>query len=92
MESLGFGMGYIMQKYGRDNFIFLDNFIRMTIPYITKDREGQAVEAAQVAPQVRPYVKVQVASSTAQVTAQVESGEKHQNSQISAMTIRMLSK
>ena len=53
-------MGYIMQKYGRENFIFLDNFIRMTIPYITKDREGQAVEAAQVAPQVRPYVTPQV--------------------------------
>jgi len=43
VESLGSGMGYIMQKYGRENFIFLDNFIRMTVPYITKDREGQAV-------------------------------------------------
>ena len=60
VESLGSGMGYIMQKYGRDNFIFLDNFIRMTVPYITKDREGQAVDTAQVAPPVTPSVAPQV--------------------------------
>ena len=53
-------MGYIMQKYGRENFVFLDNFIRMTVPYITKDREGQ------------PVATVQVADPTVQVKAQVE--------------------
>ena len=60
VESLGSGMGYIMQKYGRENFVFLDNFIRMTVPYITKDREGQ------------PVATVQVADPTVQVKAQVE--------------------
>ena len=60
IESLGSGMGYIMQKYGRENFVFLDNFIRMTVPYITKDREGQ------------PVATVQVADPTVQVKAQVE--------------------
>ena len=59
VESLGSGMGYIMQKYGRENFIFLDNFIRMTVPYITKDREGQAV-SPQATPQVTPQVAPQV--------------------------------
>ena len=63
VESLGSGMGYIMQKYGRDNFIFLDNFIRMTVPYITKDREGQAVDTAQVAPPVEAQVAPSVAPS-----------------------------
>jgi len=53
VESLGSGMGYIMQKYGRENFIFLDNFIRMTVPYITKDREGQAV-SPQATPSSNP--------------------------------------
>ena len=52
-------MGYIMQKYGRENFVFLDNFIRMTVPYITKDREGQAV-SPQATPQVTPQVAPQV--------------------------------
>ena len=33
VESLGSGMTYIMKKYGRDNFQFLDNFIRISIPY-----------------------------------------------------------
>ena len=52
VESLGSGMGYIMRKYGRDNFIFLDNFIRITVPYITKDREGQTITTEQVTVQV----------------------------------------
>ena len=30
MGSLGSGMGFIMQKYGRENFIFLGNFIRFS--------------------------------------------------------------
>ena len=64
VESLGSGMGYIMQKYGRENFVFLDNFIRMTVPYITKDREGLAVATEQVEPQVDV--------STVQVKAPVE--------------------
>ncbi|MBQ2625022.1 MAG: putative DNA binding domain-containing protein [Kiritimatiellae bacterium] len=74
VESLGSGMGYIMQKYGRDNFIFLDNFIRMTVPYITKDREGLVVEAEQATPQVTPPVGVNPTSnptSSLQVTLQV---------------------
>ena len=54
VESLGSGMGYIMQKYGRENFVFLDNFIRMTVPYITRDREGQTVEAEQAPPPSNP--------------------------------------
>ena len=29
VESLGSGMTYIIKKYGRDNFQFLDNFIRI---------------------------------------------------------------
>lgn len=33
VESLGSGMTYIMKKYGCDNFQFLDNFIRISIPY-----------------------------------------------------------
>ena len=68
VESLGSGMGYIMKKYGRENFIFLDNFIRMTVPYITKDREGQPVATEQVT--------VQVADPTVQVKAQVETQVK----------------
>jgi len=64
VESLGSGMGYIMQKYGRENFVFLDNFIRMTVPYITKDREGLAVATEQV--------ETQVDVSTVQVKAPVE--------------------
>ena len=64
VESLGSGMVYIMQKYGRENFIFLDNFIRMTIPYITRDREGQTVATEQAT--------VQVVDPTVQVTEQVE--------------------
>ena len=68
VESLGSGMGYIMQKYGRENFVFLDNFIRMTVPYITKDREGRPVDTVQVAD---PTVQVK-----AQVEAQVEKDEK----------------
>ena len=64
VESLGSGMGYIMQKYGRENFVFLDNFIRMTVPYITKDREGQPVATA--------HVKAQVTPPVTQVEAQVD--------------------
>ena len=63
-------MGYIMQKYGRENFIFLDNFIRMTVPYITKDREGKPVATVQVAEQVvapTVQVKAQVTPPVAQV-------------------------
>ena len=60
VESLGSGMGYIMKKYGRENFVFLDNFIRMTVPYITKDREGLVVETEQATPQVTPPVRPQV--------------------------------
>ena len=77
MESLGSGMGYIMQKYGRENFVFLDNFIRMTVPYITKDREGQPVATVQVADptvQVKAQVEAQAGAtptSTLQVTPQV---------------------
>ena len=63
VEALGSGMGYIMKKYGRENFIFLDNFIRMTVPYFTKDREGRAVTTEQVT--------VQVTAPTVQVNAQV---------------------
>ena len=33
MNKTGSGMTYIMKKYGRDNFQFLDNFIRISIPY-----------------------------------------------------------
>ena len=78
VESLGSGMGYIMKKYGRENFVFLDNFIRMTVPYITKDREGLAVKAEQATPQVTPPVRPQVGinptsnpTSSLQVTLQV---------------------
>ncbi|MBR4652233.1 MAG: putative DNA binding domain-containing protein [Kiritimatiellae bacterium] len=82
VESLGSGMGYIMQKYARENFIFLDNFIRMTVPYITQDREGQPVAAvyvkAQVALPVTPPVPQVVSinptsnpTSSQQVTLQV---------------------
>ena len=67
VESLGSGMDYIMQKYGRENFIFLDNFIRMTIPYMTKDREGKAVDTLQVTEQVT--------TSTAQVAPPVTPSE-----------------
>ena len=58
VESLGSGMTYIMQKYGRENFVFLDNFIRMTIPYITKDREGMRTPTSslQATPPVTPPV------------------------------------
>ena len=47
-----------MQKYGRENFVFLDNFIRMTIPYITKDREGMRTPTSslQATPPVTPPV------------------------------------
>ena len=71
VESLGSGMGYIMQKYGRENFVFLDNFIRMTIPYITKDREGQPVTTVQVkvGAGVKPTSSLQVTPSEAQVTS-----------------------
>lgn len=75
MGSLGSGMGYIMQKYGREDFVFLDNFIRMTVPYITKDREGQVVEAEQATPQVAPPV--------AQVRPQVRP-------QVSTLVFRLL--
>ena len=68
VESLGSGMGYIMQKYGRENFVFLDNFIRMTVPYITKDREGLTVVAEQV--------EAQVDAPTVQVKAQAEKRKK----------------
>lgn len=74
VESLGSGMGYIMKKYGRENFVFLDNFIRMTVPYITKDREGLVVETEQATPQVTPPVGVNPTSnptSSLQVTLQV---------------------
>ncbi len=74
VEALGSGMGYIMTKYGRENFIFLDNFIRMTVPYYTKDREGQAVTTEQVTVQVTPPVTTNPISnptSSLQVTLQV---------------------
>ena len=93
VESLGSGMGYIMTKYGRENFVFLDNFIRMTVPYITKDREGQLIAAAQVKAQVSPtvaQVEAQVdinptsnPTSTPQVRPQVRP-------QVSALVLRLL--
>ena len=97
VESLGSGMGYIMKKYGRGNFVFLDNFIRMTIPYITKDREGQPVAAAQVKAQVSPpvaQVEAQVdinptsnPTSTPQVRPQVRPLVRPQ---VSALVLRLL--
>ena len=79
-------MGYIMQKYGRENFVFLDNFIRMTVPYITKDREGLTVEAPpvdtnptsslQVSPQVPPQVPPQVNGSVLRLLTALGRREK----------------
>ena len=94
VESLGSGMGYIMQKYGRDNFIFLDNFIRMTVPYITKDRDGQAVDTAQVAPPVTPSVVAQVeaqvnANPTSNPTSSLQVTSKAQvEAQVEAQVAR----
>ena len=33
VEALGSGMSRVMKVYDRSNFIFLDNFLRVTIPY-----------------------------------------------------------
>ena len=33
VEALGSGMNRIMRTYGRDNFEFGDNYIRMIVPY-----------------------------------------------------------
>lgn len=33
VESLGSGMNRIMRIYGRDNFEFGDNYVRMVVPY-----------------------------------------------------------
>ena len=82
-------MGYIMKKYGRENFVFLDNFIRMTVPYITKDREGKPVATVQVAdPTVQ--VKAQAGAnptSTPQVTPQVRLSVP---SQVNGLVLRLL--
>ena len=93
VESLGSGMGYIMQKYGRENFVFLDNFIRMTVPYITKDREGKPVATVQVAdPTVQ--VKAQAGAnptSTPQVPPQVTPQVRLSvPSQVNGLVLRLL--
>ena len=93
VESLGSGMGYIMQKYGRENFVFLDNFIRMTVPYITKDREGKPVATVQVAdPTVQ--VKAQAGAnptSTPQVTPQATPQVRLSvPSQVNGLVLRLL--
>lgn len=92
VESLGSGMGYIMQKYGRENFVFLDNFIRMTIPYITKDREGQPVTTVQVkvGAGVKPTSSLQVTPSEAQVKAQVTSLEAQVKAQVARHILVLL--
>ncbi len=93
VESLGSGMGYIMQKYGRENFVFLDNFVRMTVPYITKDREGKPVATVQVAdPTVQ--VKAQAGAnptSTPQVTPQATPQVRLSvPSQVNGLVLRLL--
>ena len=104
VESLGSGMGYIMQKYGRENFVFLDNFIRMTVPYITKDREGQAIATEQATVQVKAQVASQAetnptgtlqatpqaAPPAAQAKAQVASNEAQVKAQVAKHILVLL--
>ena len=104
VESLGSGMGYIMQKYVRENFVFLDNFIRMTVPYITKDREGQAIATEQATVQVKAQVASQAettptgtlqatpqaAPPAAQVKAQVSSNEAQVKAQVAKHILVLL--
>ena len=42
VESLGSGMNRIMRIYGRDNFEFGDNYVRMIVPYNWIPEEGEA--------------------------------------------------
>ena len=41
VEALGSGMNRIMRTYGRDNFEFGDNYIRMIVPYNWIPEEGE---------------------------------------------------
>ena len=45
VESLGSGMNRIMRKYGRENYEFGDNYVRMIVPYNwTPETENSIVE------------------------------------------------
>lgn len=62
VEHLGSGVPRILESYGKDCFIFSDNFLRMVFP-----SAGQ--ETDQVTPHFTPHVTPQV---TLQVTPQVD--------------------
>ena len=45
VEALGSGMSRVMQVYDRSNFIFLDNFLRVSIPYDWIEQENTTTES-----------------------------------------------
>ena len=45
VEALGSGMSRVMKVYDRNNFIFLDNFLRVSIPYNWIEQESTTTES-----------------------------------------------